>query len=230
MKDKQLHIEFLDHQSEMMSKVKKLSDANIKTLGMLPYAAFNEAAKEKNILIARINSDLVGYILIRKVKSRNQIVIVHFCIDDKYRGHNYGEKLFSILKTSAEGFSSIQLKCRSDYSVSEFWPKLGFQIIAKVDGRKKTGSVLNVWYYKLHKESLFDVYYQPDFDKIPIVLDSNIVIDLYKNEALNYIFEDWIEDELEFWITPEFFNELDAYEDLEERDKINRFGQVFFCV
>jgi GNAT superfamily N-acetyltransferase len=230
MQENDINIDFISDEKSLIDKVKVLSDKNVKTLGMLPYQAFDEAVKKRNIIVAKIDNEVAGYILFRKVISRNQIVIVHFCIDSKYRNNGIGRSLFSTLLENSDGFSSIQLKCRRDYEAGKFWPKLGFTLIKTVQGRKKTGSELNIWYYKLDSNNLFDEYYKPDFNKLPIVLDSNIIIDFFNGTYETFIFEDWLDGELEYWITPEFFNELDSFEDRAERNRLINYARQNFKV
>ena len=88
----EINIKTIGLDSKFLPLVKKLGDENNKTLGFFPSGAFDECAHSKRILVAvNENGELLGYLLFRTTKSR--VVIVHLCVDEKYRGINIANNL-----------------------------------------------------------------------------------------------------------------------------------------
>ena len=88
--------------SEKFKRAVELGDNNSKTLGFLPYVAFQKYAEQNQLIGAydENNDDLFGYLLYRI--SYNRVTIVHLCIDSKQRQRGITRKLFSALKEQTQ--------------------------------------------------------------------------------------------------------------------------------
>ncbi len=76
----------------------ELSDRNSKTLGFLPYVAFEKYAKQGQLIGAfnKSTNELLGYLLYRI--SYNKVTIVHLCINETKRNNKTANKLVDFFK------------------------------------------------------------------------------------------------------------------------------------
>lgn len=80
--DDQIKIVAINEESLHLSSVKALWRQSSKTLGFFPSGAFDDYAKQKNILVAIDSKNAcIGYLLYRC--SHGRITIVHLCVDGR---------------------------------------------------------------------------------------------------------------------------------------------------
>lgn len=201
----------VDEHSEWLSAVQKLGDDSRLTLGFMPTQAFVDYARRKQILGLIINGELVAYTMFRYKKT--SLIIVHFCVSTKHRGHGYAKELMLALYQQEKDYvSQFQLSCRRDYKLDKFWCALGFVPMAEKPGRSsKTNSILTTWIRPNPEcQNLFSNVLSNDTGKIRVVLDSNIVIALCSENELEVqaLMQDFLSNYVEYYVSKEVFNEI----------------------
>lgn len=73
-------LEFIDNTNKFFDDVKALERKNSSTLGFMPKGGFEDHARNKCIIIARQEDELVGYLMYRVVSRYSRISIVHLCV------------------------------------------------------------------------------------------------------------------------------------------------------
>lgn len=106
--------------------------------------------------------------------------------------------------------------------------------MAEKPGRaSKTNSILTTWIRPNPEcRNLFTVDVDSDAEKIRVVLDSNIVIALYReNEVeVNALTQDFLSDYVEYYISTEVFNEINKQSDSEVRNNSRDFIKSWFSI
>ena len=193
------------------------------TLGFLPKVALCEYLQREEVLGAKLDDQLVGYILYGK--NRDYFRLCHLCVTEQYRGQGIARSLVESLKQSATTEKAIRLRCRRDFSVNEIWPKLGFVPLDEAPGRSKDGHSLTLWCLTLALDdqlSLFQM--KTSAETLDVVIDAQVFFDLTepngdKTTASKALLSDFLVDSLKLWITDEIFNEIDRHGDSEQRRK-----------
>lgn len=223
----------IDNTSKYLLDIKALWRANSKTLGYFPDGAFDEHAS-KGLIIAAINEDgdLEGYLLYRIVhrgKIWPAVIIVHLCIEEKYRNHRTAKSLIEYIRgKTKQDHLGIGLWCRRDYDAHSFWQKTGF--IPRNERVGRSGESLTFWWMDFNRPSLFN---QPVADsKVQAVIDANVFYDLQddvsdKTEESKALMADWLSNEVVLSVTGELFNEIDRNPDSNQREKRRGFAQGF---
>ncbi len=216
-----IKIDSIKKHSYLIESILDLHRKNTKTLGFLPKSAFIESEKHNRIIIALDNNDnLCGYVLYSINKRGNFVYIVHFCIDENYRGRGLSRRMNEYLvKLTKANYRGIRVTCRQDFTATNVWAKLGFSVKYEKFGKKKDGSTLLVWWLDFNHDDLFTLY---ESDKIGAVLDSNIVFELSKevnieNEIEYALLADWLSNEIKYYITNEFDNDVNRSRSLKKR-------------
>jgi ribosomal protein S18 acetylase RimI-like enzyme len=218
-----------------VEEIKKLADANSKTLGFFPAGAFDEQSTRKQILIATDQSRvLLGYLLFRY--SRQRAMIVHLCVDPKFRRKGIAKHLVTELKDlTKESFLGIGLSCRRDYEARKVWPQLGFIPRGERAGRRKGGSILTFWWYDFNHPNLFTKSEDDsEIGKLNAIIDANVFFGFREEskEALESkgLMSDWLKDFVTLSITSELYNEIDRNPDILVRKKARSFASEFKIV
>lgn len=177
---------------------------NAATLGFFPDGAFDEYAAKGHLLAAYTNvNTLAGYLLFRITHSRNDVSIVHLCVDFSLRSKGVARTLVNELIERTKTHRGIGLWCRRDFSVSKFWPRLGFVAIYDKAGKSVTGSTLTFWWHDYCHPNLFTSIQEKELDeKIRVVIDSNVFIDLYDrlNEESQALAADWLQSSIDVFL------------------------------
>lgn len=223
----------IDENSKWLSAVQKLGDDSRLTLGFMPAQAFVDYAKRKQILGLIINGELIAYTMFRYKKT--SLIIVHFCVSTKHRGHGYAKKLMSALYQQEKDYvSQFMLSCRRDYNLDKFWYSLGFAPMAEKSGRaSKSNSILTTWIRPNSEcQSLFTAAFDNDAEKIRAVLDSNIVIALCSENEIevNALTQDFLSNYVEYYVSTEVFNEVNKQSDPKIRNKSRDFIKSWFSI
>lgn len=188
-----------------------LGDSNSKTLGFLPYVAFEKYAKKKQLIGAfeKDNNDLIGYLLYRV--AHNKVTIVHLCINENKRGQDTSSKLVNYLKKNTKQFDGIKLSCRNDYGIDRVWEKLNFVPVIEKVGRSKQGLPLTIWWFPHHQENLLTQISEYELNnKIVAVIDMNVFLDIKDNREQESLAlkSDWLLSEAILYYTREIHNEI----------------------
>lgn len=227
------HISILaiDRTSSHFPAIKALWRAHAGTLGFFPEGAFSEYAAKQQILVATNSSQsLVGYLLFRVTPSRNDVSIVHLCVDSSTRNQGIARSLAKNLIDRTKAFCGIGLWCRRDFALNSFWPRLGFIPMADRDGKRVNGSTLTYWWYDHGHPNLFSAAQEKDLgQKLKVVIDANVFIDLKNgiNEESQVLIADWLQNTVTLCITDELFNEIDRSKDQQLREECRHFASTF---
>jgi predicted nucleic acid-binding protein len=210
---------------------------NSKTLGRFPKGAFKEAANKGWIFYLLHKDVVVGYILYRFAKSR--VAIAHFCVVEELRRQGAAMFLFYEFCNRVDDGNcrGIEVRCREDFEVERFWPKLGFQFAKSVPGRAKEGSTLSVWFRRFDVDDFFfDMQPKEDEDDLTwAVLDANVVFKLSmpddptSEESLSLV-SDTVSPYARYFVTHEIFTEIQRKKDRKEKDNSTQTAKKFETV
>ncbi|NER86726.1 MAG: GNAT family N-acetyltransferase [Moorea sp. SIO3A2] len=230
----QLQIETIDEKSLHLRTVKALGRAHATTLGHFPEGAFDQHALSRQILVALTpEKKCTGYLLYRKVRRHNIIVIVHLCIEPSWRGKGIARKLVNYLSQNTQDFYGIKLKCRRDYELHKMWSHLDFVPLAEKPGRSKDGKLLTVWWRDHDHPTLFStVATQKLESKLCAVIDTSVFFDLQGDEARSKaesdsLLADWLQPDLELCITNEIFKVINTIDDTKQRNSKRQLADTF---
>lgn len=171
---------------------------------------------------------LVGYILFTNVKRKFIIKINHFCIEKSFRKHGIGKDLFVNFKKSIIHAFYIELSCRDDYDINDFWSKIGFSLIDARAGRASNElSILHRFQYKL-QENITDIINDSDI-RPKVLLDSSIVFSIESGKS-NEIEENLLfmyANDVQFCVAPAIYKDMKKQNDdnikLKSIEKANMF-------
>lgn len=216
--------------SEEFKKAVELGDRNSKTLGFLPFAAFEKYAKLNQLIGAfGIDTDeLLGYLLYRI--SYNKVTIVHLCINETKRNKNTANKLVSHLKKNTKQYDGIKLSCRNDYGIDQVWEKLNFVPIKEKIGRSKKGLPLTIWWFPHYQNNLLTQISEYELNnKIVAVIDMNIFLDIKgkREEESLALKSDWLLSEAILYFTREIHNEINKAKTSELKESSRKLLAYF---
>ena len=166
--------------SKLLKKVQNLGDSASSTVGFLPREAFVDYAKKGHILALTEDDELLAYVMYRYRK--NAIVIVQLCVSLLHQGKGFAKLLVNeLFEREKDCISHMQLSCRRDYNLENFWMSLGFTPIDERKGRATTrDTVLTTWIRRNTEcQDIFALLSEVDKQRTQVVVDTNIVIDLY---------------------------------------------------
>ncbi len=216
--------------SEEFNKIIELGDRNAKTLGFLPYVAFEKYATQNQLIGAfdKANHDLLGYLLYRT--SYNKVTIIHLCIDENHRNKKVSKNLINFLKKNTKNYQGIRLSCRNDYGINKVWESFNFVPIKEKQGRSKAGLPLTIWWFPHNHNDLFSQF--SDFElknKIIAVIDMNIFLDIKndRNKESVALKSDWLLSEATLCLTREIYNEINRNSDKIIKESSRRLASQF---
>ncbi|MDJ0583265.1 GNAT family N-acetyltransferase [Crocosphaera sp.] len=235
-------IKAINETSPYLPEVNKLGDSNKATLGFFSKGAFEEKARKKQILVALSDSgEFMGYLMYRNVKSHNRISIIHLCIKNNYRGQGIAKQLLNYLKSITSQYRGIELRCRRDYGIDNMWLKLGF--CAVYDKKAKTkGKLLTYWWLDYgHPNLLSLINDQKSESKLSIIIDYSIFQEIYlhnhsskpqeeKSKDSKVLLADWLEPNIEMWVSKEILNKINQINDYQKRKSIRNIFSQLSCI
>lgn len=212
----------------IVKQVVNLADCNKKTLGFLPASVIEERCRNGNTFVCIQCDRVVGYILFSHLKRTHIIRIHHFCVAKDQRRSGIATLLFNKFKEIVHNAFYIELSCRSDYGMDNFWNHLGFNIVQAREGRAVNElSVLHLFRCLLQK-NLLDLL--DDIDTRPrVLLDASIIFDFdfesreftEKNSLLKFAYD------ILFCVAPVIFEDMQRQQDdivkLNSLEKVNKF-------
>ena len=201
-------------ESALFDAVQSLGDANRKTTGLLPTAAWVDYAGRGHLLAAVRTSapdSPLGYIAYRL--PRDEVVIAHLVVGDASRGKGIARTLVDHVSNENAERRGVAAQCRRDWPAHAMWPHLGFVPRGDRPGRSREGSLLTRWWRDHGHPDLMSWRGAPE-DQRPVVLDNNVFLDLYApgdvNAALTReLLLVVLEGRIELLLTPEVHTEID---------------------
>ena len=203
--------------SALYDQVVALGDANRATLGLLKYAAIEQAAEKGGLLAFADNGEVMGYALFSKRVRTGDISLTHLCVDRNQRGRGIARELVEGIVERNPHRAGIRLSCRKDYPANSMWPTLKFQALGERSGRGKAGLPLVVWWRRISAVSLFDDPEMPDTRPV-VAVDSGVLLDVCDDSGSSdaqALIADWVEDSVVLAVTEQSISDLS--EDRTER-------------
>ena len=208
-------IEVVVPDSPRYDLVVELSDANTKTLGMLPYAVIREAAADGRVLAYVAAGVVQGYALFSRRVRTGDISLTHLCVGQQHRGGGIARALVEAIVERHPQRAGIRLSCRTDYDADGMWPELGFTKLGERPGRSRAGLPLAVWWRTIAAPSLFDPLPDDMEQRLTIALDGRLAREIYQeSEYLDTraLAADWIAELTEFAVSEGVAAALDEAE------------------
>lgn len=237
-----VRIEVINETSTYLPEVNKLGDANKATLGFFSKGAFEEQARNKQILVALSDcGEFMGYLMYRTVKTYNQISITHLCIKDNYRGQGLTRKLVEYLKGITQQYNGIKLNCRRDYEINDMWMKLGFSPVNDKEA-KTEGKLLTSWWLDYgHPNLLSLINDKKSESKLSIIIDYSIFKEIYlhnyscqseeeKSQESKALLADWLQPNIQIWVTKEILTKINTINDHKKRKSIRDIFDQLSCI
>ncbi|MDJ0660418.1 MAG: GNAT family N-acetyltransferase [Crocosphaera sp.] len=237
-----VRIETINETSPYLPEVNKLGDANKATLGFFSKGAFEEKARNKQILVALSDcGQFMGYLMYRTVKTYNQISITHLCIKDNYRGQGLARKLVDYLKSITQQYNGIKLNCRRDYGINDMWMKLGFSPVDDKEARTE-GKLLTSWWLDYGHPNLLSLINEQECEsKLSTIIDFYIFQEIYlpshlsklqeeKSQESKALLADWLQPNIQIWVTNEILTTINTINDYEKRKSIRDIFYKLNCV
>jgi len=191
-------------------RVIELGNANSVTLGLLPFAAINQAAAEKRVLAFIEDGKVKGYALYGKRVRTSDISLTHLCVDHSQRGRGIARKLVEGIVERNPNRAGIRLSCREDYEAHAMWPHLGFQHLGRKPGRGRDRLPLVTWWRPIAARTLWDEPEQEDA-RMVVAIDTNVLLDILDERdfpASLALTADWVTETAELTVTPQSRSEL----------------------
>jgi GNAT superfamily N-acetyltransferase/predicted nucleic acid-binding protein len=198
--------------SSLANDVQKLGDSLRSFLGVLPYAAWDEAFEQGRVIAAVDDQeDLLGYVLFRT--PRREVVVAHLAVAPQARGHGVASALIRELSARYPDRRGIRARCRRDFPANQVWPSLGFIPQGNLPGRGSQGQLLTLWWLDHGHGDLLS--WGGRGDKVPVLLDTNVFIDLNQTteDPLARMTRDLFErvgDRVELLVAPETIREINT--------------------
>ncbi|WP_410633815.1 GNAT family N-acetyltransferase [Amycolatopsis sp. cmx-4-83] len=164
---------------ETVERTIELGDEARDRLGLLPRAAYFDAASKDCLLAARhlVTGKIAGYVLFRL--PRDEVVLTHVCVDPRYHRSGIAALLVDEVGRRHKRRQGIRAKCRDDYpNIARVWSALGFAPRARAIGRGRDAAPMTVWWRDHGHPNLFT----PPLDEPAVVaaaIDTNVLIDLH---------------------------------------------------
>ena len=219
--------------SKLLKKVQNLGDSASSTVVFLPREAFVDYAKKGHILALTENNELLAYIMYRYRK--NAIVIVQLCVSPLHKGKGFARLLVNeLFEREKDCISHMQLSCRRDYNLENFWMSLGFTPIDERKGRATTrDTVLTTWIRRNTEcQDIFALLSEVDKQRTQVVVDTNIVIDLYdsSNNESQTLTQSFLASYAEFRITKYVLDEINRNDDPTVRKAHRNYAKAQFAL
>lgn len=224
----------IDKKSPYLKQVIDLGDQSHTTVGFLPEQAFNDYAEKQRILglVNKEEMSLIAYIMYRY--KNTTCIIVQLCVAQQYRGKGYAKQLMDVLAAKEKEFASdFQLSCRRDYGLENFWASLGFQPIGERAGRAtREKTILTIWNrHNTEMQNLFSALYKNEDSLAKVMLDTNVVIDLYCSEQRSIALQqDFLREYVDYHISPDVLSEINKQNDKAVRNDQREYAKSHFTI
>lgn len=123
--------------------IKQIADAHRRELGFVRRPTLIEAIDRSEILIAKQNGNIVGFVEYRHRRD-DQTTLYNIAVISGYRGLGIGNKLVQSLIAEARERNKkyVSLKCPEDLPANQFYEALGFHLYEVDPGKQRR---LNIW-------------------------------------------------------------------------------------
>lgn len=207
-------IERIGPDSPILAEVLLLHAASKSNLGAFPKGAFEDAARQKRILVAIApDKTLAGYLVYRVAK--NRAAVTHLTTSKRFHGQGAARSIMDALKLETKHLAGISLKCRRDYNIGDMWTGFGFTVRQTREGRGRDRALLDCWWFDHGHEDLFSFAagQDDDSDVLLVAIDANVFYDLTcdnrpQGEDTKVLEADWLEDSVVLCITQEMYSEI----------------------
>lgn len=222
--------------SPLLIAARMLGDSQARTLGLLPYAAWDEYAVQGRILCALNgrsstpgadpSEQLLGYAAFRT--TRGTIALTHLAVSPNARKRGVARVLVDELRRRYPHRRGISARCRRDYPANNVWPRLGFVAQGDRKGRSTDGHLLTDWWLDFGHPDLL-TWQGGTQTTTPIVIDTNIFLALHSNGANDVLAQTMaaVAGRVQILLTPELRNELNRNSDNKERQRLIRIAQGY---
>jgi GNAT superfamily N-acetyltransferase len=179
------------------------------TLGPQMRGAYEAAAEDGHLLVAKSDRAVVGFALYGIAYQR--VRLAYLCVDRERRRNGIAKRLVDHLSAMHSDLAGISAKCRQSYDIDKIWISLGFHKRSVVKGRSQAGHLLTVWWRDHGHPNLFS---RQDPPLLRAALDNNIIRDLGPNRSREGASEslalvaDHLTDQLELVVTTSVRREI----------------------
>ncbi|MFB9832832.1 GNAT family N-acetyltransferase [Actinoallomurus acaciae] len=198
-----------------------LGDKARKTVGLLPRAAYADAARNKRLLVASVDAEVIGYALYGL--PRNEVTLTHLVVNASHRRQGIARALVEEISKLYHTRSGIRANCRKDYKLADMWTSLGFHPRLEIKGRGADRATIVVWYR--NNPGHVDLLTPDASPLLRAAIDLNILRDLHDRpgrkgawESLSLV-EDHLADKLQLIATPQLYHEVTGIEDDQARNR-----------
>ncbi len=190
----------------------ELGNASRRTLGHLPWAVYEAAAKDGTLLLAMKDGRVAGYALYGL--ARNRVRLTHLCVDEAARTLGVAKLLVQDISSRHQEHLGILARCRNDYGLAPVWLKLGFTPLGERPGRGKTAEPLTDWWLDHRHENLYSI--DTDAVLVRAAIDVNILRNLMETERPGHddagsLLEDHLNDRLQIFRTQSLDAEIQVF-------------------
>jgi GNAT superfamily N-acetyltransferase len=218
----------------LLTAVQDLWRRHSDTLGFLPAGAFEEYARNRQVLAGVDGTGaLIGYTIYRVTGRRASIA--HLCVSPAARGTGVSRHLFNAIKTRVADCDDIVARCRRDYPASAIWPRLGFLAAGEACGKGSDGTTLTIWRYDIQHLPLLAACTKRGGNTLRVVIDANVFFDLdHESDAIHSdsraLTADWLSEFIELSVTVELYNEINRRDSSHDRARQRQRLQQFHVV
>lgn len=223
-------------ETDLLTAARKLGDSQARTLGLLPYAAWDEYAAQGRVLCALDSTllttdrdqsaQLLGYTAFRT--PRGTIALTHLAVSPTARKRGVARKLVNELRRQYPDLRGISARCRRDYPANSVWPRLGFVAQGDRKGRSADGYLLTDWWLDFGHADLL-TWQGGTQTTTPVVIDTNIFLALHGRGSDSQVVQaiEAVAGRLQILVTPELKNELNRNPDDKERQRLIQIAQGY---
>lgn len=159
---------------ELIQAAIELGNRSKSTLGLMPFAGYDDAAQKGTLMFAVCDGRMVGYALY--ALARRRVRLVHLCVDPDSRHQGIAHQLVARISERHSDHLGIAASCRRDYNLGKMWIKLGFTRRGERRGRGKDGQILVDWWMDHQHPHLFTA--DTDTVLVRAGVDLNVLRDL----------------------------------------------------
>ena len=217
---------------ELINQAIALGDLNKRTLGLLVYKAYDQAADAGTLLVYVEDGQVLAYVLYSL--PRQIVRITHLCVRTEARGRGLAIRLIGAISERHEDRFGITLKCRNDFDENAVWPRLGFEKQGEVRGRSKQGHLLSIWWRDHGHPALFSA--AESLGLVRVMLDLNVFVDLESSyQRIEYresgaLTSDWLADQVDLVVSRELEVEIARHPDQMERERQQQAAHKYLTV
>jgi GNAT superfamily N-acetyltransferase len=197
----------------------EIGDLNRKTLGLLPRAAYADAAARGTLLLARLQNEVVGYALYGV--TRRHVRLTHLCVRADFRERGIAKAMVNYIRAEHAGSPGIKVRCRRSYGIDEMWIGLGFAPLHEGHGKSEAP----LTYYWLDNDHPSLMTQRSSEALFRAAVDLSVVSalaagDLPENRDAVALTDDQVSDRLELVRTSALDKEITAAADAETRKRL----------